>query len=64
MVKRIAIIYPDASISVMAGAHDSAKAINQARREVRLFNKGEAAPAARAQFGEIEVDLMSFKELS
>lgn len=64
MVKRIAIIFPDASVSIMAGAHDSAQAINQARRETRLFNRGETEPAKLAQFGEIEVDLMSFRERS
>jgi hypothetical protein len=62
MVKRIAIIFPDASISIMPGSHDSAQAINQARREVRLFNRHETEPAKMAQFGEIEINLMSFRE--
>ena len=62
MVKRIAIIFPDQSVSLMSPVGGEAAALNRARREVELFNKGERDATERAQFGEIEVDLMSFKE--
>lgn len=62
MVKRICIIFPDGSVSIMAGAADKAEPLNQARRECSLFNRGERDVNETASFGEIDVDLMSFKE--
>ncbi len=62
MVKRICIIFPDGSLSIMSGAADRAEPINQARRECAAFNKHETDKAEMASFGEIDVDLMSFKE--
>lgn len=62
MVKRICIIFPDGSLSIMAGAADRAEPLNQARRECAAFNRGEKDKTEKASFGEIDVDLMSFKE--
>lgn len=62
MVKRIAIIFPDQSVSIMSPAGGEAEALARARRETKTFNKGERDVAELAQFGEIEVDLMSFKQ--
>lgn len=60
MVKRICIIFPDQSLSIMAGS--AAWAVIQARKETAIFNKGEKDTIKLAQFGEIEIDLMSFRE--
>lgn len=62
MVKRIAILFPDASLTIVSGQGGEAAAVIQARKECRLFNKGERDPKELAMFGEIEVNLMSFKE--
>lgn len=62
MVKRIAILFPDASLSIMTGQDGENAALAQARRETALFNKGERDKSQLAMFGEIEVDIMSFKE--
>lgn len=62
MVKRIAILFPDASLSIMTGQEGENAALAQARRETAIFNKGERNKSERAMFGEIEIDLMSFKE--
>ena len=62
VVKRIAVVFPDQSISLMSPVNGEAAAIARARRETATFNKGESDPAELAQFGEIEVDLMSFKQ--
>lgn len=62
MVKRIAILFPDASLSIMSGQDGEVAAAAQARRECALFNKGERNKSELAQWGEIEIDLMSFKE--
>ena len=62
MVKRIAILFPDASLTIMSGQGGEAAAVIQARKETALFNKRERDPKQLAQFGEIEIDLMSFKE--
>ena len=63
MVSRICIIFPDGSISIMANTEGEAAARVQASRETARFNKGESNPQARAQFGSIDIDLMSFREL-
>lgn len=62
MVKRIAILWPDASLSIISGRGSEASQISQARKETALFNKGERDPKELAMFGEIEISLMSFKE--
>jgi hypothetical protein len=62
MVKRIAVLFPDASITIISGQKGEAAAKVQARYECAVWNKGETNPENRAMFGEIEVDLMSFKE--
>lgn len=62
MVKRIAILFPDQSLTIIAGTGGEAAAVIQARKECLLFNKGERDPKELAMFGEIDVDLMSFKE--
>lgn len=62
MVKRIAILFPDASLSIMTGQDGENAALAQARRECAIFNKGERNLTERAMFGEIEINLMSFKE--
>lgn len=61
-VKRIGILYPDASVMLMSGALSEATALAQARRECQIMNKGERDPQRLAKFGEIMVDLGSFKE--
>lgn len=62
MVKRIAILFPDASLTIVSGQEGEAAAVNQARRECALYNKRETNPNELASFGEIEIDLNSFKE--
>lgn len=62
MVKRIAIVFPDQSLTIISGVGGEAAAVIQARKETQRFNKGETDPRELAQFGEIEIDLMSFKE--
>lgn len=61
-VKRICILYPDASLLVLPGSLSEAAALSQARNECRTMNKGERNPERLARFGEIAVDLGSFKE--
>lgn len=64
MVKRMCVLYPDGSINVVEGNQRSdAAQINEARKLCDGFNKGETDKAKLATFGQIEVDLMSFKEL-
>jgi hypothetical protein len=63
MVKRICIIYPDASLAVMSGQEGPVVAVNTARKLCRGYNRQAPDKKDHAQFGEIEVDLMSFKEL-
>ncbi len=63
MVRRVCIMFPDGSISVMPNGDGETAARVQAFREAARFNKGERDDRERAQFGLIEVDLMSFKEL-
>lgn len=60
MVRRICIIFPDQSITVFSGAIGEGKALAQAREELKIWNKDTRQPPA--QMGEINVDLMSFKE--
>lgn len=62
MVKRICVLFPDASLSIISGQRGDAHAVNEARDECARWNKGEKKPERLAQFGEIEIDLMSFKE--
>lgn len=58
MVKRICVIFPDQSVTLYAGSE--ASALSQARHELEVWNKDPRQP--KAQMGEIEVDLRSFKE--
>lgn len=58
MAKRICVIFPDQSLTLFAGSE--AAALSQARHELAIWNKDPRQP--KAQMGEIEVDLMSFKE--
>ncbi len=60
MAKRICIIFPDQSVTLFSAAEGEAKALALARSELAIWNKDPRQP--RAQMGEIEVDLMSFKE--
>lgn len=62
MVKRICVLFPDASLTIVSGQKGEAAAVIEARNECAMWNKGERKPERLAQFGEIEVDLMSFKE--
>lgn len=62
MVKRIAMLFPDASLTIMSAQNGEAAALAQARREMAIFNKGEKVSTNLVQVGEIEVDLMSFKQ--
>lgn len=63
MVKRLCVLFPDGSLNLMSNEEGEAVAHNRARRETNLYNKGERDPQKLAMFGEIQVDLMSFKEL-
>lgn len=64
MVKRVCVLYPDGSLCVMAGGGRSEAAqVNEARKLCDGFNKGETDKAELAMFGEIAVDLVSFKQL-
>jgi hypothetical protein len=63
MVKRLCVLYPDGSVSIMSPQDGEASATNRARRECAGYNKGERDLGNLAQFGEIDVDLMSFKLL-
>lgn len=58
MAKRICIIFPDQSVTLFSGSE--AAALAQARTELSIWNRDARQP--KAQMGEIEVDLMSFKE--
>lgn len=60
MVKRICIIFPDQSVTLMSPVGGEARALSTARDELRIWNKDTRQPPA--QMGEIEVDLLSFKE--
>lgn len=63
MVKRLCVIYPDGAVDVMHNQDGEAIAINCARSLCDLYNRGERDPLKLAQFGEIDVNLMSFKML-
>lgn len=60
MVKRICIIFPDQSLTICSPVGGEAKALAAARHELSVWNKDARQP--KAQMGEIEVDLGSFKE--
>lgn len=62
MVKRICVLYPDGSLNVLSGNRGEQHNLNEARAEARGYNKGETRQEEKALVGEIEVDLMSFKE--
>jgi hypothetical protein len=62
MVKRIAVLFPDGSMNVYSGSKSEAAQLAEGRHERDTWNKGERDAAKFAQMGEIEVDLMSFKE--
>ena len=63
MVKRLCVLFPDGSLSLISPQEGEAIATNGARRECALYNKGERDPLKLAQFGEIEINLMSFRLL-
>lgn len=63
MVKRLCVLYPDGSLNLMSPQDGDTLATIRARRECALYNKGERDPILLAQFGEIDVNLMSFKLL-
>lgn len=62
MVKRICVLYPDGSINALSSGRGEQHALNEARDEARRYNKGEKDRSQLALVGEVEVDLMSFKE--
>lgn len=62
MVKRIAILFPDASLMIVSAQNGEVEALNEARTQCGYFNKGEQNPEEKAMFGEIEINLNSFKE--
>jgi hypothetical protein len=63
MIKRLCVLYPDGSISIQSPQEGEAAAVNRARRECRGYNKGERDDRKHAAFGEIQIDLQSFKML-
>lgn len=62
MVKRICVLFADGSINVIAPHKGEGAALSEARHDRDVWNKGERDRAKLAQVGEIDVDLMSFKE--
>lgn len=62
MVKRIAVLFPDGSANIISNRNGEVAAVNEARDECRAWNKGERKSENLAQFGEIEIDLVSFRE--
>jgi len=62
MVKRICVMFPDGSLQVFSGQNSEAANVAEARRTVKHLNRGERDKNELAQFGQIEVDLMSFRE--
>lgn len=60
MVKRICVIFPDQSVTLFSNADGEAAALSRARDELKIWNRDKRQPPA--QMGEIDVDLMSFKE--
>ncbi len=62
MVKRIAVLFPDGSINIMSNQVGEVTAITAARRECQIWNKSRRTGELLTQFGEIEIDLMSFRE--
>ena len=61
-VKRMCVLYPDGSLNLMSGNNSEAAQVNEARKMCSGFNRGETNPDELAMFGEIEVNLSSFKE--
>lgn len=62
MVKRVAIIFPDGSLSIMPSSDGETNALAQAKRESDLYNKHERDKSKRAYFGVLDVDLTGFRE--
>jgi len=62
MVKRICIIFPDQSLTIMSNVKGEGSALHQAHFEAKIHNKGERDESRKAQVGEIEIDLTSFKQ--
>lgn len=64
MVKRLCVLYPDGSVSIMSLQDgNAASSTNRARRECLSYNKTARDATELAEFGEIDIDLMSFKLL-
>lgn len=63
MVRRVCVIWPNGEIDVVSSEDGERAAENTARDLVEFFNKGARGANELAQFGTIEVDLMSFKEM-
>lgn len=62
MVKRFCILFPDGSLTIVSRFDGEAASLGRARTECQLYNKGEKKKEHLAMIGEIEIDLMSFKE--
>lgn len=62
MVKRMCVLYPDGSVSVMSNVLGPVEAMNEARSTANGFNKGEKDKTQFALSGEIEIDLVGFRE--
>ncbi len=60
MVKRICIIFPDQSLTILSSTNGEAAALAQARAELKIWNRDKRQP--QALMGEIDINLMSFKE--
>lgn len=60
MVRRICTIFPDQSITIYSAADGEAAALAAARNDLKIWNRDPRAP--KALMGEIDIDLMSFKE--
>jgi hypothetical protein len=63
MVSRVCVIFPDGAIEVISVEQGPKQAENDAREMVRLWNDDEKNPDKMAQFGTIDINLMSFKEM-
>lgn len=64
MAKRFCVLFPDGSLNIHSNQRGEVAAKNEARAEARSYNKGETNATEKASFGEIDVDLLSFKELT
>ena len=64
MVKRYCVLFPDGSLNVHSNQNGDNAAAVEASRERDFYNKGERDPTKRAAYGLIDIDIVSFKEMT